>query len=214
MIKNIERGCFITLEGGEGAGKSTQIRYLAERLKERRLDVLITREPGGTPGGEAIRHLLVNGDTGRWQPMTEALLHTAARVEHVRNVIEPALSRGVWVISDRFADSTRAYQGAAQGLSVETVDDLQRLALGTFAPDLTLILDLPVTVALERTRERGAGAEDRYERMGNSFHERLRAAFLGIARNEPARCRVIDASGSVEEVASRVWATVRDALIP
>lgn len=214
MIKNIERGCFITLEGGEGAGKSTQIRHLAERLKERRLDVLITREPGGTPGGEAIRHLLVNGDTGRWQPMTEALLHTAARVEHVRNVIEPALSRGVWVISDRFADSTRAYQGAAQGLSVETVDDLQRLALGTFAPDLTLILDLPVTVALERTRERGAGAEDRYERMGNSFHERLRAAFLGIARNEPARCRVIDASGSVEEVASRVWATVRDALIP
>ncbi len=214
MIKNIERGCFITLEGGEGAGKSTQIRYLAERLKERRLDVLITREPGGTPGGEAIRHLLVNGDTGRWQPMTEALLHTAARVEHVQKVIEPALSRGVWVISDRFADSTRAYQGAAQGLSVETVDDLQRLALGTFAPDLTLILDLPVTVALERTRERGAGAEDRYERMGNSFHERLRAAFLGIARNEPARCRVIDASGSVEEVASRVWATVRDALIP
>lgn len=214
MIKNIERGCFITLEGGEGAGKSTQIRHLAERLKERRLDVLITREPGGTPGGEAIRHLLVNGDTGRWQPMTEALLHTAARVEHVQKVIEPALSRGVWVISDRFADSTRAYQGAAQGLSVETVDDLQRLALGTFAPDLTLILDLPVTVALERTRERGAGAEDRYERMGNSFHERLRAAFLGIARNEPARCRVIDASGSVEEVASRVWATVRDALIP
>lgn len=214
MIKNIERGCFITLEGGEGAGKSTHIRHLAERLKERRLDVLITREPGGTPGGEAIRHLLVNGDTGRWQPMTEALLHTAARVEHVQKVIEPALSRGVWVISDRFADSTRAYQGAAQGLSVETVDDLQRLALGTFAPDLTLILDLPVTVALERTRERGAGAEDRYERMGNSFHERLRAAFLGIARNEPARCRVIDASGSVEEVASRVWATVRDALIP
>lgn len=214
MIKNIERGCFITLEGGEGAGKSTQIRHLAERLKERRLDVLITREPGGTPGGEAIRHLLVNGDTGRWQPMTEALLHTAARVEHVQKIIEPALSRGVWVISDRFADSTRAYQGAAQGLSVETVDDLQRLALGTFAPDLTLILDLPVTVALERTRERGAGAEDRYERMGNSFHERLRAAFLGIARNEPARCRVIDASGSVEEVASRVWATVRDALIP
>lgn len=214
MIKNIERGCFITLEGGEGAGKSTHIRHLAERLKERRLDVLLTREPGGTPGGEAIRHLLVNGDTGRWQPMTEALLHTAARVEHVRNVIEPALSRGVWVISDRFADSTRAYQGAAQGLSVETVDDLQRLALGTFAPDLTLILDLPVTVALERTRGRGAGAEDRYERMGNSFHERLRAAFLGIARNEPARCRVIDASGSVEEVASRVWTTVRDALIP
>lgn len=214
MIKNIERGCFITLEGGEGAGKSTQIRHLAERLKERRLDVLITREPGGTPGGEAIRHLLVNGDTGRWQPMTEALLHTAARVEHVQKVIEPALSRGVWVISDRFADSTRAYQGAAQGLSVETVDDLQRLALGTFAPDLTLILDLPVTVALERTRGRGAGAEDRYERMGNSFHERLRAAFLGIARNEPVRCRVIDASGSVEEVASRVWTTVRDALIP
>lgn len=214
MIKNIERGCFITLEGGEGAGKSTHIRHLAERLKERRLDVLLTREPGGTPGGEAIRHLLVNGDTGRWQPMTEALLHTAARVEHVQKVIEPALSRGVWVISDRFADSTRAYQGAAQGLSVETVDDLQRLALGTFAPDLTLILDLPVTVALERTRERGAGAEDRYERMGNSFHERLRAAFLGIARNEPVRCRVIDASGSVEEVASRVWTTVRDALIP
>lgn len=214
MIKNVERGCFITLEGGEGAGKSTQIRHLAERLKERRLDVLITREPGGTPGGEAIRQLLVNGDTGRWQPMTEALLHTAARVEHVHKVIEPALSRGVWVISDRFADSTRAYQGAAQGLSVETVDDLQRLALGTFSPDLTLILDLPVKVALERIQGRGAGAEDRYERMGNTFHERLRAAFLDIARNEPSRCRVIDASGSIEEVASRVWTTVRDALIP
>lgn len=214
MIKNVERGCFITLEGGEGAGKSTQVRHLAERLKERRLDVLLTREPGGTPGGEAIRHLLVNGDTGRWQPMTEALLHTAARVEHVHKVIEPALGRGQWVISDRFADSTRAYQGAAQGLSIETVDDLQRLALGTFAPDLTLILDLPVAVALERAHGRGAGAEDRYERMGGSFHERLRAVFLDIAQNEPIRCRIIDASGSVEEVASRVWATVRDALIP
>lgn len=205
------RGRFITFEGGEGGGKSTQARLLADRLSELGYDVVLTREPGGTPAAEAIRGLLVQGAPDRWQPMTEALLHTAARVEHMTGCIRPTLDRGAWIVCDRFADSTRAYQGVAQGLGRGVIDRLQALALGDLAPDLTLILDLPVAAGLARARSR-AGAENRYEDMGLDFHQRLRTAFLDIARAEPRRCRVIDASGSVDEVAARIRAAVSEAL--
>ncbi len=217
MSSRIERGCFITLEGGEGTGKSTQTRLLAERLKQRGIEVIVTREPGGTPGAEAIRSLLVTGAVDRWQPITEALLHTAARVEHVTRSILPALERGIWVISDRHADSTRAYQGAAQGLGNDIIDDLTQLAIGDFAPDLTLVLDLPVDRALARAQARNAASsqdagEDRYERMGTQFHETLRQAFLDIARKNADRCRLIDADGSQADVAARIWAAAASAL--
>ncbi|RMF08214.1 MAG: dTMP kinase [Alphaproteobacteria bacterium] len=211
MTDRTPRGCFITLEGGEGTGKTTQIKHLCNRLAERGIETIQTREPGGTPAGEAVRNLLVSGDTDRWQPMSEALLNYAARVEHVTHTIAPALERGIWVVSDRFADSTMAYQGICQGVGRDRIETLHDTALGEFAPDLTLILDLPVETALERANRRNAGAprsEDRFERMGQSFHERLRAAFLEIARADPARCQVIDANGTPEQVAARIWASV------
>lgn len=204
-------GRFITLEGGEGAGKSTQVRRLAERLSGRGTEVVVTREPGGTPGAEAIRALLVTGDTGRWDALTETLLHYAARQEHVEKTVKPALARGAWVISDRFADSTMAYQGYAGRVGRETVAALHRLVLGDFQPDLTLVLDLPVTLGLERARSRmtaQSSAEDRYERMGIGFHEDLRAAFHDIAARESGRCVLVDAAGDVDTVASSLWQVV------
>jgi dTMP kinase len=201
------RGRFITVEGGEGSGKSTQLRRLATALAGRSIACVLTREPGGCPGAEQIRRLLVEGATGRWQPMTEALLHYAARVEHVTRTIEPALGCGDWVLSDRFADSTTAYQGYGHGLGADAIDRLHRLALGSLRPDLTLIFDLPVEQGLARARARG-GDEDRYERMDRAFHERLRAGFLEIARAEPQRCAVIDAGGDIDSVAAMAWAAV------
>lgn len=205
-------GRFITLEGGEGAGKSTQVRQLAARLAGCGLEVVQTREPGGTPGAEAIRQLLVTGETGRWDAMTETLLHYAARRSHVEQTVKPALARGAWVISDRFADSTMAYQGYAGSVGREAIADLHRLVLGDFGPDLTLILDLPVEQGLQRAKSRpaaaGAAAEDRYERMGIAFHESLRRAFHDIAEREPQRCRLVDASGSPEAVSEALWAAV------
>ena len=215
MTDRIDRGCFITLEGGEGAGKTTQIEFLCAHLKDRGIDTVRTREPGGTPRGEAIRELLVSGEVDRWQPMTEALLNYAARVEHVTHTIEPALARGLWVVSDRFADSTMAYQGLCQGAGADRIRALDEAALGDFGPDLTLILDLPVDIALGRANHRNANAavtEDRFERMGKDFHERLRSAFLDIAKANPARCRVINADGAPDAVAGRIWAAVTDAL--
>ncbi|MDA5193853.1 dTMP kinase [Govanella unica] len=212
MTRIVERGCFITFEGGEGTGKSTQIRLLADRLEQYGIEVFVTREPGGTPSGEAIRSLLVTGATDRWLPVTEALMHTAARAEHVKRFIEPALERGIWVLSDRFIDSSRAYQGIGQGLGVPLIDDLTRLAIGDFLPDLTFVLDLPVAAALPRAQTR-PGNEDRYERMGHAFHERLRQAFLDIALGEPDRCRIIDAAPSIELVAERLWDETRQALL-
>lgn len=200
-------GTFISVEGGEGSGKSTQLRRLATALGGRGIACVLTREPGGSPGSEQIRRLLVEGATGRWQPMTEALLHYAARVEHVARTIRPALARGDWVLSDRFADSTMAYQGYGHGLGVEAIDALHRLALGTMQPDLTLIFDLPVAEGLARAKARG-GAENRYERMDVAFHERMRQGFLAIAAANPGRCVVIDALGSIEDVAARSWAAV------
>lgn len=204
-------GRFISLEGGEGAGKSTQAKRLAAKLAERGIETVLTREPGGTPGAEAIRNLLVSGDTGRWDGLTETLLHFAARREHVEKTVRPALARGAWVITDRFADSTMAYQGYAGGVGREAVDKLYMLVLGDFRPDLTLILDLPVELGLGRARSRmqgQAGAEDRYERMGEAFHQSLRNAFHDIAAREPQRCRIIDARGDVDQVAVALWQAV------
>ncbi len=201
------RGRFITLEGGEGAGKSTQLRRLAAALRRHAIKVVTTREPGGSEPGERIRTLLVEGDPGAWRPMTEALLHFAQRVEHLYHTVEPALAAGAWVISDRFADSTMAYQGYGQGLGRRPVQALYRLAVGHRTPDLTLILDLPVELGLARAARR-AGAQQRYERMDRAFHERLRRGFLDIARREPGRCVVIDASGSIAATTRAILAAL------
>ena len=197
------RGRFITLEGGEGAGKSTQIRLLADALAACGKDVVMTREPGGSKGAEEIRALLVSGETGRWGPVTEALLHTAARRDHLERTVWPALDAGSWVICDRFFDSTMAYQGYGLGLGRDLIGTLQITALGDFRPDLTLILDLPVEAGLARANAR-RGGEDRYERMNLDFHRRLRDGFLDIARREPDRCAVIDAAHPVETVQAAI----------
>ncbi|PWC86716.1 thymidylate kinase [Azospirillum sp. TSH100] len=197
------RGRFITLEGGEGAGKSTQLRRLAESLRARGIKVETTREPGGSPGAEEIRGLLVTGETGRWSPVTEALLHTAARRDHLERTVWPALEEGKWVLCDRFFDSTMAYQGYGLGLGRELVETLQRAALGEFRPDLTLILDIDVKMGLRRAASRHGG-EDRYERMDIGFHQRLRDGFLDIARREPERCAVVDADADLDTVQARI----------
>lgn len=203
----MRRGRFITLEGGEGSGKSTQAALLADDLSAAGRDVLLTREPGGAPGAEDIRGLLVTGSVGRWDPLTEALLHYAARREHVLGAIAPALDAGRWVVCDRFADSTLAYQGWGHGVSREIIAALHQAVVGDVCPDLTLILDLPVDAGLERAAARHGG-EDRYERMDSAFHERLRKGFLEIARKEPARCAVIDATASVEAIRAEIRKTV------
>jgi dTMP kinase len=194
---------FITFEGGEGAGKSTQVRLLAEHLRAQGVDVLTTREPGGSPGAETIRKLLVEGAGDAWDGVTEALLMFAARRDHVVRTIRPALQRGQWVISDRFVDSTRAYQGDGHGLELAQIETLNRLAIGDFQPDLTIILDLPVEVGLARAASR-RGMETRYEGLGVDFHQRVRQAFRRIAAAEPVRCALIDADASVGAVRDRV----------
>lgn len=193
------QGRLITFEGGEGTGKTTQIGRLADFIRMAGREVVLTREPGGSEGAETIRRLLVSGDTARWLPMTEALLHYAARCEHLDKVILPAMARGAWVLCDRFADSTMAYQGWGHGLEHSAIERLHDLVVGKFSPDLTFILDLPPDVGLERARVR-AGAEDRYERMDPAFHVRLREGFLEIARREPGRCVVIDAREDIDAV--------------
>lgn len=205
----MSRGRFITLEGGEGSGKSTQVTLLAEALRHAGLETIITREPGGTPSAEEIRKLLVSGEARRWDPMSELLLYVAARREHVIRLIEPALARGTWVVCDRFADSTLAYQGYGHGLGRSVCETAHRLAFGDFAPDLTLILDLPVEEGLARAGER-PGNETRYEGMDMEFHHRLRDGYLDIARHEPERCRVIDARGAIEAVQAALRRTVAE----
>jgi dTMP kinase len=202
------RGRLITFEGGEGAGKSTQIKHLERALRAAGLGVIATREPGGTPGAEAIRALLVDGAPSRWSPLAETLLLLAARQDHVARVIEPALAAGRWVLCDRFIDSTRVYQGVAGALGLPLIDQLHRLIFGAFRPDLTLILDLPAPAGLARRRA-GAGA-NRFERMDPAYHERVREGFLLIARAEPERCQVIDAALPEAVVASRVRATLQE----
>jgi dTMP kinase len=208
------RGRFITLEGGEGTGKSVQARRLAGRLRELGLAVVLTREPGGSPGAEALREIILSGAAARFGAVGEALLFGAARIDHVDNTIAPALRRGEWVVCDRFADSTRAYQGAAGELDPDLLAALERVTIGACRPDLTLILDLPAAEGLARAAaRRGHGeAADRFEREGLSFHETLRQAFLSIARAEPQRCAVIDAGAGEDEVAEAIWAIVRERL--
>ena len=200
-------GFFVTLEGGEGAGKSTQVKRLAARLAEKNISVVTTREPGGSPGAEEIRALLVNGAPGRWDALTETLLVYAARADHVKHTIGPALLAGKWVISDRFTDSTFAYQGAGRGLARETIRRIDSVVLDDFKPDMTLMLDLDVETGLKRAQSRG-GAESRFESFDREFHEKLRQAFLDIARRSPDRCQVIDAAQDPDAVAAAIWSAV------
>lgn len=203
------RGRFITFEGGEGGGKSTQARLLAAHLSAQGIPVLLTREPGGSAGAEAIRRLLLEGQG--FDPVAEAMLHFAARREHLTATIRPALAAGMWVIADRFADSTRAYQCHGQGVPGEVYRRLADLALEGFAPDLTLILDIPPDAGMARAAARGAAA-DRYERLDAGFHARVRAGFLAIAAAEPARCVVLDATRPIADIAATIRVAVAERL--
>ena len=205
-------GRFITFEGGEGTGKSTHIRRLAERLKPETRELLVTREPGGTPEAEAARALLVSGEASRWSATAEALLNYAARESHLTQAIRPALARGALVLCDRFMDSTRVYQGYAGDCPMSLIDALEEAIVGPTRPGLTLVFDLDPQAGLSRAKSRkAAGEEDRYERKGLAFHQRVREGFLEIARENPQRCRIIDASDNVETVSARVWALVGEA---
>jgi dTMP kinase len=207
-----ESGFFITLEGGEGAGKSTQITLLAEALRPLGRDVVMTREPGGSPGAEAIRGLILTGGFD-FSSVTEALLFSAARRDHLEKTVRPALARGAIVVCDRFSDSTRAYQGASGQVDPAIITALEQIAVETTRPDLTLILDVPAALGLERaTARRGQAAADRFEREALAFHEKLRAGFLAIAEQEPERCVVIDASRSREDIAANIHAIVLERL--
>lgn len=209
-----QRGRFITLEGGEGAGKSTQGKKLVAFLESQGYEVLQTREPGGSEGGELIRAILVQGPPEKWDPMTEYLLFSAARRDHIERMIKPALAAGKWVVCDRFLDSSRAYQGIGRGVGLEVVDDIYQKLAGDFKPDLTLVFDLPVEEGLGRTKGRTEGAEEnRFENMGTDLHERIRQAFLGLAKACPDRYAVINASQTPDGVAQRVQVTVKERLL-
>ena len=205
-------GAFVTFEGGEGTGKSTQLKLLAATIMARGIPLIQTREPGGTPEAEALRTLLVNGDTGRWTVEAEALLNYAARASHLQAIIRPALTAGKFVLCDRFSDSTRAYQGYAGGCDMKLLDALEASIVGPTRPALTLVLDIDPARGLERAKARADGSEDRYERKGLAFHQRLRAGFLTIAEAEPKRCKVIDASGAIDDIKARIHAAVEPLL--
>jgi dTMP kinase len=200
-------GRFITIEGGEGTGKSTQVGLLVEALQRQGIAVTRTREPGGSPGGERVRQLLLEGAGDRWDAVGEALLLFAARRDHVTRIIKPALEAGNWVVSDRFLDSTVAYQGYGRGMPRDDIVLLRRIAIGDFSPDLTIILDLPAAEGLARVSQRAA-ATDRFERLDAAFHERLRAGFQRIAADDPGRCVLIDAAGDPASVHQRAFAAV------
>ncbi len=207
------RGKFISFEGGEGSGKSTQIKLLAERLAAAKLRAIVTREPGGSPGAEVIRHVVLSGMGKLLGPDAETLLFAAARDDHVRTVIQPALNQGTWVLCDRFSDSTRAYQGRLGNVAPGVLNAMQRVTIGDLKPDLTIILDVPVEVGLKRAAaRRGAGEPDRFESEDLKFHQDLRDAYRQIAAEDPDRCVLIDATASPEEVAAQVWAALRDHL--
>ena len=208
-------GKFITFEGGEGTGKSTQAAMLALRLESLGLRVLLTREPGGSPGAEIIRHVLLSGAAKPFGPEAEAMLFAAARDDHIRCTILPALEAGKWVICDRFADSTRVYQGALGQVDQRLIKALERVSLGDLYPDLTLILDVPVALGLKRAaRRRGGANPDRFEAEKIDFHEKLRQAYLALAAAEPERCVVVDAAAPKEKVARQVWKAVNSRLQP
>ena len=197
---------FISFEGIDGSGKSTQARRLAQALRARGIEVVLTREPGGSPGAEEIRHLLVEGRGERWSPETELLLFTAARRDHVERLIRPALERGAWVVTDRFADSSRVYQGVARADLRALVEELHRLTIG-IEPDRTLVIDIDPATALRRSHARG-GTEDRFETLGLEFQEKLRAGFQALAAERPGRVHLIDGSGGEDAVAARVMAAL------
>ena len=209
------RGRFISFEGGEGSGKSTQIKRLAERLDAAKLRSIVTREPGGSPGAEVIRHLILSGMGKLLGPDAETLLFAAARDDHVHTLIQPALNQGTWVLCDRFADSTRAYQGSLGRVPATLINAMQRVTIGDLKPDLTIILDLPVEIGLQRAAaRRGSGTPDRFEGEQLSFHQGLREAYRKIAADDPARCVLIDANSDPDTVAGRVWNALRDRLLP
>lgn len=210
---------FVTFEGGEGAGKSTQVRRLVEKLGASGIAAVETREPGGSPFAERVRSLILDPATPPHGAFAETLLFTAARADHLEHTIRPALEQGKWVVCDRFIDSTRAYQGAGGGLPLDTLRTLETLVLGDSRPDLTIILDIPADVGLARAGQRlaaessssgesGPPPQDPYEARDLSFHERLRDAFLEIAKAEPARCMVVDGTLGAEDISSRIWAEV------
>lgn len=211
------KGLFITLEGGEGTGKSTQVKLLHEALRAANIDSITTREPGGTPQAERIRNLLIQRDAGNFDALTEAMLMMAARREHLVNKIWPALEKGQWVISDRFADSTRAFQGYGMGLDQKVIEEIYALVAGDFHPDLTFIFDIDPEQGLGRSLKRLSATqnatestEDRYERMGLPFHRRLRDGFLELAEKFSSRCVVIDAAQDIETIHRRMMETIEN----
>jgi dTMP kinase len=206
------QGRFITLEGGEGVGKSTQVRRLAEALRARGLDVVETREPGGSPGAEAIRKLLLEGEGDRWTAEAEALLFAAARADHVAKTIRPALERGAWVLCDRFLDSSIAYQGAAGGVGTDAIRALHAVGSEGFLPDRTLLLELEPHAAAERLSRRDLDGSDRIGGRGGGFHERVSQGFSALADEEPERFRRVDASGDADEVTARLLCALEDLL--
>jgi dTMP kinase len=207
----IQRGRFITFEGGEGAGKSTQIRMLADRLAAARIRAIVTREPGGSPGAEIIRHLLLSGIGKVLGPEAETLLFAAARDDHVHLVIAPSLARGLWVLCDRFSDSTRVYQGSLGKVDPALIDALDRVTIEALRPDLTLVLDLPAETGLARAaRRRGAGNADRFEGENLDFHRRLRDAYRQLVRDHPDRCVLIDADADEKTVSTRIWQAMQE----
>jgi dTMP kinase len=209
------RGRFISFEGGEGSGKSTQAKLLAERLKPFGLAVVLTREPGGSPGAEAVRHVLLSGAAKPLGTHAEAILFAAARDDHVRQTIRPALEAGKWVISDRFADSTRIYQGTLGNVDARMIARLEHITVGDTRPDLTLILDVPVEVGLQRANwRRGDGPGDRFEAEHRDFHEKLREAYRELAERDPERCALIDGSADPASVGNAIWAVVNARLHP
>ena len=209
------RGRFITFEGGDGSGKSTHAATLAQRLKGMGIEVVLTREPGGSPGAEIIRHILLSGVVKPLGAETEAILFAAARDDHVRSVIHPAILAGKWVICDRFIDSTRVYQGALGNVDPKLIRSLERVTVGPAMPDLTFVIDVPANIGLARaTRRRGKEPPDRFESEGLKFHENLRRAFLSLAASEPRRCVVVDGRPPRDIVAERIWAATVERLSP
>lgn len=209
------RGCFITFEGGEGTGKSTQAAMLAQRLRSLGIDAVLTREPGGSPGAEIIRHVILSGAAKPLGAEGEAMLFAAARDDHVQTTIRPALERGAWVLCDRFADSTRVYQGIAGQVDERLIQALERITIGDLKPDLTFVLDVPADIGLARaSKRRGKGIADRFEGEALEFHEKLRAAYRELAVREAERCVLIDVTAPLEKVAEQIWKMVDIRLRP
>jgi dTMP kinase len=209
------RGRFITFEGGEGAGKSTHSKLLAERLKAAGYEVVLTREPGGSPGAEIIRHIILSGAAKPLGAEAESMLFASARDDHLRTTIRPALQRGAWVLCDRFADSTRVYQGIVGKVDPRLIGELERITVGETKPDLTFVMDVPADIGMERAhKRRGDNDADRFEGETLEFHEKLRAGFRSLAQSEPERCVLIDVTAPRQEVAARIWSIVEQRLHP